>query len=203
MREFIFKANKSITNGEVNLKDLPGSCGRLDLVCRCVSSSFFLSHDLRRNTIFYSVHYGAPNPPVAIKFVGSELKRVSPDERSIALFIKKALDKSPMQLWKESTSGIYIAKKEFRDIILEKKNEGKEIYYLHKEGENIENIFNNKECNDKNIVFILGDHIGIGEEDEKFLEDIGALKVSLSPLELHANHCITIVHNALDKAEID
>lgn len=203
MREFIFKANKSITNGEVNLKDLPGSCGRLDLVCRCVSSSFFLSHDLRRNTIFYSVHYGAPNPPVAVKFVGSELKRVSPDERSIALFIKKALDKSPMQLWKESTSGIYIAKKEFRDIILEKKNEGKEIYYLHKEGENIENIFNNKECNDKNIVFILGDHIGIGEEDEKFLEDIGALKVSLSPLELHANHCITIVHNALDKAEID
>ena len=203
MREFIFKANKSITNGEVNLKDLPGSCGRLDLVCRCVSSSFFLSHDLRRNTIFYSVHYGAPNPPVALKFVGSELKRVSPDERSIALFIKKALDKSPMQLWKESTSGIYIAKKEFRDIILEKKNEGKEIYYLHKEGENIENIFNNKECNDKNIVFILGDHIGIGEEDEKFLEDIGALKVSLSPLELHANHCITIVHNALDKAEID
>jgi tRNA (pseudouridine54-N1)-methyltransferase len=203
LREFIFKANKSITNGEVNLKDLPGSCGRLDLVCRCVSSSFFLSHDLRRNTIFYSVHYGAPNPPVAVKFVGSELKRVSPDERSIALFIKKALDKSPMQLWKESTSGIYIAKKEFRDIILEKKNEGKEIYYLHKEGENIENIFNNKECNDKNIVFILGDHIGIGEEDEKFLEDIGALKVSLSPLELHANHCITIVHNALDKAEID
>ena len=203
MREFIFKANKSITNGEVNLKDLPGSCGRLDLVCRCVSSSFFLSHDLRRNTVFYSVHYGAPNPPVALKFVGSELKRVSPDERSIALFIKKALDKSPMQLWKESTSGIYIAKKEFRDIILEKKNEGKEIYYLHKEGENIENIFNNKECNDKNIVFILGDHIGIGEEDEKFLEDIGALKVSLSPLELHANHCITIVHNALDKAEID
>jgi tRNA (pseudouridine54-N1)-methyltransferase len=203
LREFIFKANKSITNGEVNLKDLPGSCGRLDLVCRCVSSSFFLSHDLRRNTVFYSVHYGAPNPPVAVKFVGSELKRVSPDERSIALFIKKALDKSPMQLWKESTSGIYIAKKEFRDIILEKKNEGKEIYYLHKEGENIENIFNNKECNDKNIVFILGDHIGIGEEDEKFLEDIGALKVSLSPLELHANHCITIVHNALDKAEID
>ncbi|ABR56253.1 tRNA (pseudouridine(54)-N(1))-methyltransferase TrmY [Methanococcus aeolicus] len=203
MIEFIFKANKSITNGEINLKDLPGSSGRMDLVCRCVSSAFFLSHDLRRDTIFYSVHYGAPNPPVAIKFVGSELKRVSPDERSIALFIKKALDKSPMQLWKESTSGIYIAKKEFKDIILEKKNEGKEIYYLHKDGEDIENIFN-KENNaeNKNIVFILGDHIGIGEEDEKFLEDIGALKVSLSPLELHANHCITIVHNALDKAKL-
>ena len=125
MREFIFKANKAITNGDINLKDLPGSCGRLDLVCRCVSSAFFLSHDLRRDTVFYSIHYGAPNPPVALKFVGSELKRVSPDERSIALFIKKALDKTPTPLWKESTSGIYVAKKEFRDIILEKRDEGK------------------------------------------------------------------------------
>ena len=197
MREFIFKANKAITNGDINLKDLPGSCGRLDLVCRCVSSAFFLSHDLRRDTIFYSIHYGAPNPPVVLKFVGSELKRVSPDERSIALFIKKALDKTPTPLWKESTSGIYVAKKEFRDIILEKRNEGKEIYYLHKDGKDIEEIFK-KDDGLEDVVFVLGDHIGIGEEDEKFLEEF-AHKVSLSPLELHANHCITLVHNALDK----
>jgi len=199
LREFIFKANKAITNGDINLKDLPGSCGRLDLVCRCVSSAFFLSHDLRRDTVFYSIHYGNPNPPVALKFVGSELKRVSPDERSIALFIKKALDKTPAPFWKESTSGIYLAKKGFRDIILEKKNEGKEIYYLHKDGEDVEEIFKNKEHEEiGDAVFVLGDHIGIGEEDEKFLEKF-AHKISLSPLELHANHCITLVHNALDK----
>jgi tRNA (pseudouridine54-N1)-methyltransferase len=199
LREFIFKANKTITNGDINLKDLPGSCGRLDLVCRCISSAFFLSHDLRRDTLFYSIHYGHPNPPVALKFVGSELKRVSPDERSIALFIKKALDKSPTTFWKESTNGIYIAKKEFRDIILEKKNEGKCILYLHKNGSDIDKVFDEMSEDElKNMVFVLGDHIGIGKDDEEFLDEF-AHKVSLSPLELHANHCITLVHNALDK----
>ncbi|WP_048055709.1 tRNA (pseudouridine(54)-N(1))-methyltransferase TrmY [Methanotorris igneus] len=202
MREFIFKANKTITSSNINLKDLPGSCGRLDLVCRCVSSAFFLSHDIRRDVIFYAVFYGEPNPPVALKFVGNELKKVSPDERNIAIFIKKALKKfeetpeNKKTEWTESTPGIYVAKKEFRDIILEKKNEGKRILYLHKEGKDFENVKINE---NEDVMFVLGDHIGIGEEDEKFLEDIGAEKVSLSPLELHADHCIVIVHNILDK----
>ncbi|MFU8652451.1 tRNA (pseudouridine(54)-N(1))-methyltransferase TrmY [Methanotorris formicicus] len=202
MREFIFKANKTITSSNINLKDLPGSCGRLDLVCRCVSSAFFLSHDIRRDVVFYAVFYGEPNPPVAIKFVGGELKKVSPDERNIAIFIKKALKKfeetpeNKRTEWIESTPGICVSKKEFREIILEKKNEGKRILYLHKAGEDFENV---KIGENEDVVFILGDHIGIGEEDEDFLEDIGAEKVSLSPLELHADHCIVIVHNILDK----
>jgi tRNA (pseudouridine54-N1)-methyltransferase len=206
LREFIFKANKTITSSNINLKDLPGSCGRLDLVCRCVSSAFFLSHDIRRDVVFYAVFYGEPNPPVALKFVGSELRKVSPDERNIAIFIKKALKKfeelSPEERdnWNESTPGIYVSKKEFRDIILEKKNEGKRILYLHMNGKDFENIGINE---NEDIVFILGDHIGIGEEDEKFLEDIGAEKVSLSPLELHADHCIVIAHNILDKKFIE
>ncbi|WP_459202543.1 tRNA (pseudouridine(54)-N(1))-methyltransferase TrmY [Methanococcus sp. CF] len=196
MKEFIIKANKAVTNGEINLKDLPGSSGRLDLLCRCVNSAFFLSHDIRRDTEFYSVNYGSPNPPVALKFVGSELKRVSPDERSIALFIQKALEKDATELWKESTSGIYSSKREFRDIILEKKNEGKRIFYLHLNGKPLEN-FEFKD--DEDVLFVLGDHIGIGDEDENFLEEIGAERISLSPLELHADHCIILVHNILDR----
>ena len=68
---------------------------------------------------------------------------------------------------------------------------------MHKDGKDIEEIFK-KDDELEDVVFVLGDHIGIGEEDEKFLEEF-AHKVSLSPLELHANHCITLVHNVLDK----
>ncbi|WP_456418466.1 tRNA (pseudouridine(54)-N(1))-methyltransferase TrmY [Methanocaldococcus infernus] len=198
-REFIFKANKTITSPEINLKDLPGSCGRLDLVCRCISDSLFLSHDIRRDTIFYSILCGPPNPPVCIKFVGSELKKVSPDERNIAIFIKKALkkflDSKNKEEWIESTPGIYVRKIGFKDLVMEKIREGKNIYYLHKEGKPIEEVSIEKP------VFILGDHIGLLEEDESFLKD-KAIKVSVSPLELHANHCIVIVHNVLDKRGI-
>ncbi|MEO2116931.1 MAG: tRNA (pseudouridine(54)-N(1))-methyltransferase TrmY [Methanocaldococcus sp.] len=202
MREFIFKANKTITSPDINLKDLPGSCGRLDLLCRCVSDALFLSHDIRRDVIFYAVLYGQPNPPVCIKFVGSELKKVSPDERSIAIFIKKALKKfeeleeEQRKDWNQSTPGIYVKRLGFRDLVLEKLEEGKNIYYLHMNGKDVENV------DIKNPVFIIGDHIGIGEEDEKFLDEIKAERISLSPLELHANHCITIIHNVLDKRKM-
>jgi len=204
LREFILKANKAITSGNVNLKDLPGSCGRLDLVCRCISSAFFLSHDIRRDTVFYSVHYGEPNPPVALKFVGSELKRLSPDERSIAIFIKKALSKEHNSKWRESTPGIYHAKKDFREIVLEKIEKGRNVYFLHLRGKPIEDVINSRtynEIKDRGFVFILGDHIGLTEEDERFLNDLKIEKLSLSPLELHANQCIDIVHNILDKLE--
>ncbi|GBF36344.1 tRNA (pseudouridine(54)-N(1))-methyltransferase TrmY [Methanofervidicoccus abyssi] len=204
MREFILKANKAITSGNVNLKDLPGSCGRLDLVCRCISSAFFLSHDIRRDTVFYSVHYGEPNPPVALKFVGSELKRLSPDERSIAIFIKKALSKEHNSKWRESTPGIYHAKKDFREIVLEKIEKGRNVYFLHLRGKPIKDVINSRtynEIKDRGFVFILGDHIGLTEEDERFLNDLKIEKLSLSPLELHANQCIDIVHNILDKLE--
>ncbi|MBW9222051.1 tRNA (pseudouridine(54)-N(1))-methyltransferase TrmY [Methanothermococcus sp. SCGC AD-155-C09] len=204
MRIFILKANRAITSGDINLKDLPGSCGRLDLVCRCVSSAFFLSHDLRRDTIFYSIHCGDPNPPIALKFIGSQLKRVSPDERSIAIFIKKALENKPYPLWRESTSGIYYAKKGFKEIILEMLKEGKKIYLLDMDGRPIEHVLNPenyREIKERGIVFILGDHIGLNKEDEEFLDEIGVERISISPLELHGNHCITIVHNVLDKLE--
>jgi len=205
LREFILKANKAITSGDINLKDLPGSCGRLDLVCRCVSSAFFLSHDLRRDTIFYSIHCGDPNPPVTLKFVGSELKRVSPDERSIALFIKKALEPEHLEIWRESTPGIYHAKKDLREIVLEKVKERRKIYLLHREGVPFENVIGPENYNHikykRGFVFILGDHYGLTKEDEKFLEEINVEKISISPLELHANHCIDIVHNILDKLE--
>ncbi len=200
LRNFIFKGNKTITSDDINLKDLPGSCGRLDLVCRCVSSSLFLSHGIRKDTNFYSIQCGPPNPPITIKFVGSELKRVSPDERSIALFIKKALGINPVNIWKKSTDGIYLSKMGFKEIINDMIKKGGKIYYLHKDGMPFERTVIEDDIKENdNLVFILGDHIGIGEEDEKFLDDLGIKKISISPLELHANHCITIVHNILDK----
>jgi tRNA (pseudouridine54-N1)-methyltransferase len=112
------------------------------------------------------------------------------------MFIQKALSKDASEIWKESTSGIYYSNHEFKEIILEKKNSGKKIFYLHLNGKPLEN-FDFK--NESDVVFILGDHIGLSKEDEEFLEEIGAEQISLSPLELHADHCIILVHNVLDR----
>ncbi len=177
MVTFIVKSNTAKT--KFLLKDLPGSGGRIDILCRCVNSAFCLSHDIRRDVILYLCFAGK-----TIKFVGKELKHLTPDERGIAILIRKALEGNP-------TPGIYVSEKSFKDTVLEYE---KEIIYLDENGEDISTLKLNKD-----MCFVLGDHLGFNKEDQEFLERIGR-KISISPKILHADHCIIIVHNFLDRS---
>jgi len=44
-RHFYLKSHAK-TSPEINLKDLPGSSGRMDVVARCINAAFWLSHDI-------------------------------------------------------------------------------------------------------------------------------------------------------------
>jgi len=188
---FILKASKAKTEG-FSLNDLPGDGGRMDIVARCVNSAFFLSHDLRRDTEFIVTLEGEPNPPVTLRFVGSRLKYLSPDERCAGGLIKKALE-NVTEKETESTPGIFVSKKSFSKILGEIDCE---IIYLHEAGEDIKNIAFSQE----KICFVLGDHLGLSEEDELLLKN--AKRVSISPMVLHADHCIIIVHNVFDRKNL-
>ncbi|KYC51504.1 MAG: tRNA (pseudouridine(54)-N(1))-methyltransferase [Candidatus Methanofastidiosum methylothiophilum] len=189
---FILKASKAKTSNDFSLNDLPGDGGRMDIVARCVNSAFFLSHDLRRDTEFIVVLEGEPNPPVTLRFIGNELKYLSPDERCIGGLIKKALEKQS-EKETESTPGIFVSRKSFSQVLDEV---GGEIIYLHEDGEDIEKI----SIQSEKIVFVLGDHLGLSSEDESLLKD--AKRVSISPMVLHADHCIIIVHNVFDRKNL-
>lgn len=189
---FILKASVAKTSKEFSLNDLPGDGGRMDIVSRCVNSTFFLSHDIRRDTEFVAVFEGEPSPPVTMRFIGNRLKYLSPDERCIAGLIKKGLEKVE-NIETESTPGIYVSKKSFREVIEEIDSE---IIYLHEEGEPLETI----DLEGDSIAFVLGDHIGLTQEDEALLKN--SKKVSISPMVLHADHCIIIVHNVFDRKNL-
>ncbi|TFG97434.1 hypothetical protein E4H12_08625 [Candidatus Thorarchaeota archaeon] len=57
---------------------------------RCVNVSLFISGNLRRDVIV-SLAKGYPHDLKIITFPGANLKRVSPDERSISFFLMKAI----------------------------------------------------------------------------------------------------------------
>ena len=48
--------------------------------------------------------------------------------------------------------------------------------------------------------FILTDHIPMPSKSLKYLNRLGARKISLGPQELFASQCITLIHNELDRA---
>jgi len=195
MKEFILLALKAKTSPDFSLSKLPDA-GRMDLVCRVISNTLWISNDLRRDTIIRVALSGPNSPPKTISFDGKNLIGLEPDERTIAQQIKLAL-KTGMDLKlkeeKEVSPGLIVSKKSVETLIKETAKD-KQLVYLHKDGEDVRD-FDFK----RDIAFVLGDYIGLPKKTEKLLLGLGAKKVKLGPKMIFASHCPIIVHNELDR----
>lgn len=190
---FIVIGRKVCTDGRFSLNDLTGSTGRLDVLLRCINSSFMLSNDIRRNIDLYLVLQGEPGPPKTLLFRGSELKYLNPDERATAALVKNALMvKNINEEWMKSTPGIMVARLDFPDLL--KQLEGRRIVYLKEEGQSLKDAELSQDD-----VFVLGGKEDISaDEEELIFQWPVTLKISLGPKSLHADHCITATLNQLD-----
>ncbi|MBP1910797.1 tRNA (pseudouridine(54)-N(1))-methyltransferase TrmY [Thermococcus stetteri] len=196
MRTFILKANTAVTSPDFSLKDLPGTGGRIDLLCRFLNSAFLLSHGIRKDVRVFMTLYGKPNPPKTIHFEGPRLKvRLNPDERSTALILRKAFEvgKDLREPSKEVEvlPGIYVSNMTFEDVVRKVMKDSK-LYYLVEYGRPITEVEF-----PQNPAFVLGDHLGLSKEDERFLEDI-AEKVRVGRKSYLASHVVSFVNIWLD-----
>jgi tRNA (pseudouridine54-N1)-methyltransferase len=194
-RAFIIYSRKGVTTPKFSLNDLPGA-GRMDLVARCVIYALWLSHKLRDDSKIYCILEGPPKPPKTILFTPT-MRRVYPNERGVASWIRIALKAEESEEWIEVNPGIRIAKKSIKGVSEELKDEGFEFYVLHEDGEDVRNI----EFGDK-VAFFLGDHIGLPERVEETLKrKYHAKSISLGKRSYLSSACISIVHNELDRRE--
>ena len=185
--------HRATTSAEFSLDDLSGATGRLDILLRCITSSFHLSHGIRTDVEAHLVLQGPPNPPRTLRFVGSELKYLNPDERSTAALVRNALSAKSEGETKASP-GVYISSRGYPDIIsLLAKNS--QIYYLKEDGHDMRKM----PSFEQDITFVLGDDRDLTPEEEEILSQYNPLKVSLGKKSLHADHCIVIVNNELDR----
>jgi len=192
MRRFVVIGHRAITSGDFKLDDLAGGTGRLDVLLRCINSAFFLSHDIRRDAEITLILQGAPNPPKSIRLVGSELKYLNPDERSTAALVRNALIQK-VAVEERSSPGIYISNRKYKDV-LTNIPEGEQIVYLREDGQDVRD-FDFKD----DVTFVLGDDQDLTPEEEEALLAYGPQVISLGPRSYHADHCITIVNNELDR----
>src|SRR5659263_201204 len=162
MKNFLIIGHKAVTE-TFSLNDLPGASGRMDILCRCVNAGLFLSHDIRRDVRVFLILKGDPSPPKIIRFDGSAVRYLSPDERSAASLIKKALEKKAQDFWTESTAGVSIRKGNLDGII---KELDMKVTYLREDGEDVRSK-NFDEPSDR--LFVLGDHMGLTEDEEKII----------------------------------
>ncbi|CAB49665.1 tRNA (pseudouridine(54)-N(1))-methyltransferase TrmY [Pyrococcus abyssi] len=203
MRVFIIKANEAHTANDFSLKDLPGTSGRIDLICRALNSAFHLSHSFRKNVRVYVTLLGPPDPPKSLRFEGPELKPkiLNPDELSTAKIIGKALERGK-DIKRKSTEeikvlpGIYVSNMSFEDVIRVVIKRFP-LYILEEDGKDITEV----EFPKNNVAFVLGDHIGLSSEDLSFLESVG-MKVSIGPKAYLTSHVIAYVNIYLDRLGI-
>lgn len=174
------------TAGDFNLSDMPGGAGRMDILCRCISASFFLSHEFRRDVECYLVLLGEPDPPKIVRFSGEKLRYLSPDERSAGSLIKKALALPVGEEFRESTPGVEVRRGGLGDLTGEFP-----FAVLDENGRDIRGV---KELPGN---YVLSDHQDFTTAETELLA--GRMRISVGPIPLHADHTITILHNEMDR----
>lgn len=192
MKRFVVMGHRAITSADFKLDDLCGSTGRLDILLRCVNSAFFLSHGIRKDVEIVLMLLGEPNPPKTVRIDGREVKYLNPDERSTAALIRNALlQKGEGE--RKCSPGIYVSERGYEEVLSNVSKESK-LYYLHEQGEDIRTAQLAEDC-----TFVLGDDQDLTQVEEEVLMRYDPKRLSLGPISYHADHCITLVNNELDR----
>lgn len=200
MREFIYYSRTAPTAGHHIKEDLMKS-GRLDIAIHSVIASFFLSHKMRNDVRLHLIFAGPPDPVKHLELMPELEGKVGVDKiylskKNIGDVIKKMLYKYKQNQKHEVYPGYWIEKKNFMEVIEEMLQEGKHIYVLDPDGEDIR-----KADIKPNPVFILGDHRGLPDKEYKRLKK-KVIPVSIGNKEYFASHTIAVVNNELDRRDI-
>jgi tRNA (pseudouridine54-N1)-methyltransferase len=191
MRQFLVVGHEAPTTPEFSLDDLAGAAGRLDVLCRCVGASFFLSHGLRESVRTHLVL----GDEYTVTFDDATLRRLNPDERSTAALIRGALEQREDAIGHmpaESSPGVSIRRLGF-EATLDRLASDATVVQLHEEGDP---AVEHEPPADP--LFVLSDHRDFTRQEASLLADSADARVRLGPELLHADHAITVAHNWLD-----
>lgn len=175
--------------------------GRIDIAIHVVIASFFLSHSIRKDAKLHLLFAGAPDPskhlelqPVLDGKTG--LDKIYLAKKDVSSVLKKMLYKFREGIKNEVFPGFWIERKGFLELVKELREQGKEIYVLDGDGEDI------REAKiGENPVFVLGDHKGLPAKELKRLKTL-CKPVSIGPKTYFASQVVAVVNNELDRRGI-
>ncbi|ELY58902.1 tRNA (pseudouridine(54)-N(1))-methyltransferase TrmY [Natronolimnohabitans innermongolicus] len=191
MRQFVCLGHDVPLDADFSLDDLAGGAGRLDALCRSITSSFVTSHGIREDVRTHLV----AQDTFTITFDGSELRRLNPDERSTAALIRNALehrDEAIGALPAEPSPGVSVYRRGL-EATLEDVAEAGTVVQLHEDGDAVTDVDGLD-----NPAFVLSDHRNFTDAEAATVADAADRRVRLGPTRLHADQAITVAHHYLD-----
>ena len=188
MRRFVVLGHEAPLDPDLSLDDLPGA-GRLDVLCRCVTSGLLTSHGVREDAAVSLVL----RDEYTVRFEGREVRRLNPDERSTAARIRDALaakDGAIGAMEADASPGVSVGR---RGLAATLDRLDGTVIELHEDGEPVVDV-----DPPADPVFVLSDHREFTAAEADLLADRADARVSLGPERLHADQAITVAHNWLD-----
>ncbi|MED6345517.1 MAG: hypothetical protein VX626_00240 [Candidatus Thermoplasmatota archaeon] len=192
-RWFAIIGHRAPSSGVLNLNDLAGSGGRMDVLVRAVNSALFVSHGIRQDSHVLLHLMGGAGPNRRIWFDGSSIGGVRPDERSIAGQIKGVLKEEvpPRGHFREFSSGILHSGGGVEQTVEEWKSRGVFPVVLDAGGGHFSEVPTTMD-----LGFIISDDKPLDQEDTRSLQ--GSVSLSLGDRWLQGHSCIAILHYLLD-----
>ena len=193
-RKFAIIGHRAQSSGKLNLNDLAGSSGRMDVLARAVNSALFLSHGIREDSEVILHLEGGPGPVRRIGFVGKKIRGVHPDERAICGHLNKVLKIPvvPIGVQREIHSGLWHSGGSIQQTITEWEISSTKIYVLDANGAE----FDPKLHHSDSVGFILSDDQPFTEEENELMKNIE--RISLGTQWLQGHSCIAIIQHQLD-----
>ena len=189
MRQFVFVAHEVPTEPDFSLDALPSEAGRLDLLARCLLSTFLLSHGIREDVRAFLVI----QDEFILRFEGSELRGLHPDERSTGAHLRGAIETAADTIGAEELEhgpGTYATRGGLADVL---DSVSGTVVHLHEDGESVGEFEPPADP-----VFVLSDHREFTEGEAELLAEHAEHRLRLGPKALHADDAVAVAHNWLD-----
>jgi tRNA (pseudouridine54-N1)-methyltransferase len=188
VRRFVVCGHEAPLESDFSLDALTGA-GRLDLLARCVTAGFLLSHGIREAVEVSLVL----RDELTVRFDGRELKQLHPDERSAAALVKTALEGKRGAIGAmEATPapGVHVGKRGLAETL--DRADGT-LVELHEDGDPAVEV-----DPPADPVFVLSDHRDFTDAEADLLAERADHRIRVGPERLHADHTVTVAHNWLD-----
>lgn len=197
VRNFAIIGQKASSTEDFILDDLPGTSGRLDVLVRCLRAALLSSHGIRRGVVVYLLLRGGPLAPRIVRVDGAAVTFLRPDERSLAVRMKKVLTSRADEAtsdWVTARPGFAVTRGDFDRVLADV--DDATPYILDEGGIDIREA---PGLGATHGLYVIGDHLGVPADITARLDELGARRISVGPVSVHADDTVTLVTNELDR----
>jgi tRNA (pseudouridine54-N1)-methyltransferase len=191
MQIIFFVKSSTVKIDNFNIKDIPGSSGRLDVISRCILAALFDEERLERDIqiwVFldkYGTYIFESNTLSKDFFPISELKLSENFVQLILKITKKNTSQS------STLNSIAYSKLDFFSALKKLEESKYKIILLNEAGDNFQDIFS-KLNKDEKLLFIIGDQTGEIVNAEQF-KDFNHINMSLGHQSYLASTVIRLI----------